>query len=151
MDMWIVWLIVMGILLIIEVLSMMMVALCLAVGCVGGFVVALCGLSVMWQVILTAAVSLGAYLFLIPLFQKWHAMAVDRKGKAARTGMDALLGRKAVVANEIRPDGLGRVQIDGDNWQVRATGCNETIPRGSEVVVVGYDSIILDVKPVTAP
>lgn len=62
--------------------------------------------------------------------------------------MDALLGRKAIISEEITPERLGRARIDGDNWQVKSTGEPKTIKRGTEVVVIGYDSIILEVKPI---
>lgn len=147
METWIIWLIIMGALLIIEVLTQMLWALCLAVGCIVGLICSVFGLDLIWQVILMAIGSVGAYIFLVPLFQKWHALSVDRKGKEARTGMDALLGRRAIVAEEIRPDRLGRARIDGDNWQVRSSLKDKVIPRGTEVVVTGYDSIILEVSP----
>ena len=147
METWIIWLIIMGVLLIIEVLSQMMWALCLAVGCIVGMICSIFGIDLIWQVILMSVGSVAAYVFLVPLFQKWHALSVDRKGKEARTGMDALLGRRAIVSEEIRPDRLGRARIDGDNWQVRSSSKNTVIPRGTEVVVTGYDSIILEVSP----
>jgi membrane protein implicated in regulation of membrane protease activity len=60
--------------------------------------------------------------------------------------MDALLGRRATVTQEIKPGELGRARIDGDNWQVRAPGIHTTITRGEEVIVNSYDSIILNVS-----
>lgn len=61
--------------------------------------------------------------------------------------MDALLGRTAIVSEEITPGRPGRVRIDGDNWQVVADSSSDTVRRGTEVVVTGYDSIILKVRP----
>ena len=151
MEAWIVCLIVMGLLLITELLSQMLWALCLAVGCLGGLVASLCGLDPLWQIMIAAAVAIIAYVLLVPLFQKWHALSVDKKGRAARTGMEALLGRKAVISEEITPERPGRARIDGDNWQVMGDKPYDTIRRGTEVVVTGYDSIILKVRPVNAP
>lgn len=147
MEMWIVWLIVAAVLLILEVLTQMMWAMCLAVGSLGALVAALCGAGALWQVLTLAACAVAAYAFLVPLFQKWHALSVDRKGRAARTGMDALLGRRAILEQEIRPDRPGRGRIDGDHWQMVLADPAATLPRGAEVVVVGYDSIILTVRP----
>ena len=147
---WIIWLIACGILLITEVLTQMLWALCLAVGCLLGFAGDLCGASPLWQFVLFIVGALLSYVLLVPLFQRWHALQVDRKGKAARTGMDALLGRRAVLADEITAVRPGRGRIDGDNWQmVSDDKAVPAIPRGTEVVVTGYDSIILRVKPVT--
>ena len=147
---WIIWLIACGILLITEVLTQMLWALCLAVGCLLGFAGDLCGASPLWQFVLFIVGDLLSYVLLVPLFQRWHALQVDRKGKAARTGMDALLDRRAVLADEITAERPGRGRIDGDNWQmVSDDKAVPAIPRGTEVVVTGYDSIILRVKPVT--
>ena len=149
MEMWIVWLIVMAALLILEVLTQMMWSLCLAVGCLAALVCSLCGMDVIWQVIVTAVTSVIAYIFLIPLFQKWHALSVDKKGKASMTGMDALLGRRAIVTEDVRPFRPGRARIDGDNWQIRTRDNDATIARGKEVVVKGYDSIVLIVDQIS--
>lgn len=147
---WIIWLIACGILLITEVLTQMLWALCLAVGCLLGFAGDLCGASPLWQFVLFIVGALLSYVLLVPLFQRWHALQVDRKGKAARTGMDALLDRRAVLADEITAERPGRGRIDGDNWQmVSDDKAVPAIPRGTEVVVTGYDSIILRVRPVT--
>lgn len=147
MELWAWWLIAVGVLLIIEVLSQMMWAMCLAIGCIVGCVCSLCGLDLVWQTVLTAVAAVAAYIFLVPLFQRWHAMSVDKKGHASRTGMEALLGRHAVLQSDITPGCPGRGQIDGDSWQMRSASPAESISAGTEVTVVGHDSIILLVNP----
>lgn len=143
MEIWIVWLIVAAILLATEVLTQMMWALCLTAGALGAMITALCGGDLVWQVIVMSAGSVGAYLFLLPWINRRHKRMAAR---AARTGMDALLGRRATVTHEIRPGRLGRARIDGDNWQVQAPGIGHVIPAGREVTVTSYDSIILTVE-----
>lgn len=147
MGIWIIWLIVIGLLLIVEVLSQMVWSLCLAIGCVAGLVASLCGGTLVWQIILTAIASVAAYIILVPAFKKWHALKVDENSKISRTGMDALLGRTTIIYEEIRPDRPGRARIDGDNWQVTTSSNGGFLPRGTKVSVVGYDSIILFVEP----
>ena len=142
MEAWIIWLIAAALLVIIEVMSQMMWALCLAIGAVGAMVCSLCGLDLAWQTVALALLSILAYIALLPLFRRWHARSDARE---ARTGMDALLGRRAVVTQEIRPGQLGRARIDGDNWQVQAPSASATIHAGTEVIVTSYDSIILTV------
>lgn len=146
--MWIIWLIITGVLLLVEVLSQMMWTLCMAIGCLGALLCSIFGVGLLWQVIIMAIVGFAAYILLVPFFQKWHALKVDAKGRASRTGMDALLGRHSFLSDEIRPEKLGRGRIDGDHWQMRANPKYGVIPAGTEVVVTGYDSIILDVEPV---
>lgn len=143
MEAWIVWLTAAAGLLVIEVLTQMMWALCLTVGAVAAMVCALFGLGIEWQVGIMAATAVLTYLIFLPVFRRWHARNDDR---ASRTGMDALLGRHATVTHEIKPGSLGRARIDGDNWQVKAPSHSSTIPAGTEVVVTAYDSIILTVE-----
>ena len=145
MSVWIIWLIAAALLLIVEVLTQMMWALCLSIGSAAAMACSLAGLGLGWQVASFAVLSMAAYLILLPVFKKWHARTAERE---ARTGMDALLGRRATVTHAIRPGHLGRARIDGDNWQVQAPGCHETIPAGTEVAVTAYDSIILTVETI---
>lgn len=140
-----IWIIAAVLLIILEVMTQMLWALCLTAGCVGAIVAALCGASFPWQFTVMGIVSVVAYPIVLPSVKKWHDRQMKREGREARTGMDALLGRKAVVTNEIRPGETGRVRIDGDNWQAVAPGVNFTIHKGTETVVTAYDSIILTV------
>lgn len=145
MDLWILWLAVGGVLLISEIAFQWVWTLCLAIGCIVAMIGALCDASLLMQVVYMSASAVVAYILLIPVLNKWQENARN-KNKSMRTGMDALLGRVAVVTDEIRPGRLGRARIDGDYWQVRLPGATEVVRRGEEVVVTGYDSIILDVE-----
>lgn len=143
MEPWIIWLIIAALLLITEVLTQMMWALCLTVGAVAAMALSLLDVGLAWQVTALLAVGLGTYAAILPRFRRWHAKAAEHR---ARTGMEALLGRRAVVTEAIRPGRLGRARIDGDNWQVQAPGIDLEIPAGAEVSVTDYDSIILTVS-----
>lgn len=147
MSPWIIWLSIAALLLIVEVLTQMVWTLCLAIGALAGLVANLAGLSLAWQLVLMAVMAIIAYGILAPYLQRWHARQIEKKGRAARTGMDALLGRRAVVTDEIKPGETGRVRIDGDSWQAVSPGHQSVIRRGSEVTVSAYDSIILTVSP----
>lgn len=142
MEMWLLWLIIAVVLVIIEVLSQMLVALCLAVGAFGAMFASLTGVDIVWQVVTMAVVAVLVYFTALPLFRKMHN---SRTAHTARTGMDALMGRRAVVTSTIKPGGIGRARIDGDNWQVVAPSEPMSIPVGAEVIVTGYNSIILTV------
>ena len=145
MELWIIWLIVAGLLLIVEVLSQMVWALCLTVGSLVALVCCLSGLPPLWQIVAMGASAIVTYAAVLPYFRRWQQR---RSHHQARTGMDALLGRRAAVIEPILPGSLGRARIDGDNWQVKAPGVQSVISAGCEVVVVAYDSIILTVEPV---
>lgn len=133
------------VLLLIEVLSQAVWAFCFAVGCLVALLLSLFTDSLSIQGIAVALAAVAAWLLLAPIVRRWER----RNEKQTRTGMDALLGRRAIVTEEIRPGHTGRARIDGDNWQVVAPGIDIPIQTGSEVVVTAYDSIILTVKPIT--
>lgn len=145
MEPWIVWLIVAGVLLIIELLTQMMWSLFLAIGSLLAMVAAILGFDFGIQLCALVIASLAAFPILGPILKRTGYLKLAQRSRDTKTGMDALLGRKAIITHEIKPGELGRGRIDGDNWQVRAPGVKTVIPRGSEVVVTGYDSIILDV------
>lgn len=147
MEMWIIWLIVAAALVIVEVMSQQFWTLCLAVGCVASMACALFGMNIVWQMVSLSMMSVVAFAALMPLFKRWHEKKYADSPRDHRTGMDALLGRRAEVVNDIRPGETGRVRIDGDYWQARAPHIEEVIPKGCEVVVDAYDSIILTVQP----
>lgn len=142
MSSWIIWLIAAVLLLVVEVLSQAVWAFCLAIGCLVAAAVSCFTPSAAVQGICVGVTAVLAWLLLAPFVRKWE----HKRGRTSRTGMDALLGRRAVVTDEIRPGELGRARIDGDYWQVRAPGTDRPIHRGSEVVVTAYDSIILTVE-----
>lgn len=147
MEVWLIMLIIAAVLVIVEIAFQMVWSLCLAVGFVVAAVMNLSGVGAVWCLTAAAATSIVFYLLMIPVFERWQERARKRMGKEERTGMDALLGRTAIVIDPIYPGRLGRARIDGDYWQVRIPGGKETMERGSEVVVTAYDSIILDVVP----
>lgn len=147
MELWIVWIVAAVGLLIVEVMSQMVWTFCLAIGCVAGLLCELLGVSLAWQLVVLAVVTVLAYVILVPKVKKLHQQALEREGRKDRTGMEALLGRHGTVTDEIKPGELGRVRIDGDSWQCKAPGADHIIRRGSTVSVTAFDSIILTVNP----
>lgn len=145
MEAWIIWLIVAATFLIVEVLTQTLWSLCLAIGTLLALAVSLLGASPVWQLVGLSVGTGLAYLMLKPWLMRMRLGTNGPQAHDTRTGMDALPGRRAIVVDEIRPGHTGRVRIDGDNWQVIAPGVDTTVPRGREVVVTGYESIILQV------
>ena len=147
MELWIIWLIAAAVLIVIEVATQMVWTICLAIGFVASAIAGIFGVGAAWQIAIAGIVSVIAYFALKPLFEKWQKKAYDKNRHIARTGMDALLGRRGTVTDEIKPGKMGRVRIDGDNWQF-VSNDGTSIESGTQVRVTGYDSIILKVKPI---
>ncbi|MDE6109007.1 MAG: NfeD family protein [Muribaculaceae bacterium] len=145
---WILWLIIAAVLVIVEILSQMVWTLCLAIACVAALVACLMGCTLPVQLAVLAVASVVAYLVLVPYFKKIHHQATEREGRSARTGMDALIGMEATVVQAIEPGRLGRVKVDGDNWQARARHEGESFMIGQRVRIHSYYSIILTVESI---
>ncbi len=147
MSLWIIWLIATAVLLVIELLTGLVATFCVAVGCLMAFVAALVGFGIEVQLGALVVGVILAFIFLVPFINR------IRKGKKPHrpdynSNMDALIGREGFLSREIPADGgLGRLRIDGDDWQVRSND-GSSIAHGTKVRVTGYDSIILTVKPV---
>ncbi|MCM1292681.1 MAG: NfeD family protein [Bacteroides sp.] len=146
MEPYLIWLIIFAVLIIIEVCSQMIWALCLATGALAAFVCSLLRLNLNWQLTALLIIAIAAYLILLPWVRRRNIEA--SKTAARQTGMDAIIGRTAYITHEVKPGRLGRARIDGDNWQVRAPHHSECIRVGEEVQVTDYDGIILTVKKI---
>ncbi len=145
MTAWILWLILCGALLLLELLTASLAALCGACGCLAAFLFAAFGGSVESQLIAAAAGTVASLIFLAPLVNRYRASR-KKSGVGSNTNMDALIGRTAALEREISTEQPGRLRIDGDNWQARSDS-GEPLSKGTLVTVTGYDSIILLVKP----
>lgn len=140
MELWYVWLIVAVVLVIAEIFTSMVIALCIAVGAVGGMVAALCGSSLETQLLVMACTMLVAFAS-IPRMLRRFKLDASTAGEVP-SNMDALVGRSATVYFSDHDAGRPRVKIDGDSWLVRSRS-GESLQEGMPVKVIGYDSIVL--------
>ena len=142
MQVYQIWLIAAIVLVIVEILTAGFGSVCFAVGAGLAALAAGLGLSITWQIIIFAAVSLLTFIFLRPIVMRF----LDKKSKDVRTNAEALIGRKAVVSERIdASQHTGRVAIDGDDWKAVSVD-GSVIEKGTEVEILKLDSIILTVK-----
>jgi len=142
-NLWLLWVIISIVCLILELSSGDFFILCFAIGAAVAAILAGCGLSLTWQIILFAVVSALSLLLVRPaLIKKLHKPHRERLSNA-----EAMIGREGRVSEPIEAGGYGRVAIDGDDW--KAVGVEGmAIAQGSRVRVVKMDSIIVTVEPV---
>lgn len=142
MEIYVVWLITALVLLIVELFTASFGVVCFSFGAAAAGLAAYCGLSTMWQLLIFSVVSFIAFVFVRPFVVKF----LLKKKDEVLTNADAIVGRIAVVTEEINPDkNTGRVKIDGDDWKAEAF---DIIPVGEKVEVVSRESIILNVKSI---
>ncbi|MPZ61088.1 MAG: NfeD family protein [Propionibacteriales bacterium] len=141
---WAVWLAIAVLLAVAELLSMDFVLLMLAFGAAGGAVADTLGASVPLQILAAVAVALGTLMFVRPsVVRRMHG------GVELTTGHQALVGRQAVVTEEITPHG-GQVKLAGEIWTARPFGGDHRILVGATVDVLEIDGATALVFPADA-
>lgn len=136
-----IWLIVALLLFIVELFTSGFAVICLSIGAAGGAIAALITDSIEIQLLTFAVVSLLAIAAVRPVLKRTFM-----RGEKIRTNADAMIGRRGVACAAIDDD-EGRVMIDGVDWKARSES-GERIEKGTKVVVVKMESIILIVKPI---
>jgi membrane protein implicated in regulation of membrane protease activity len=141
MELWIVWLILAAVLGVAEIMTTTLSFGLLAVAAGAAAVVGGVGLALPFQLI-AFVVAAGAGLGIVrPL-----AMRHIRQPPLLRTGTSALVGRSAIVTEEVT--GLdGRVRIGGELWSARSYDESSVIPEGSKVDVLAIEGATALVHP----
>ncbi len=148
MEIWIIWLIAAAVLVVLELITGMVASFCMSIGCLAAMIVSYITPDVKIQLLAFAIGTIFSFIFLAPVIRKWQKNKGDKNPITQNSNMDALIGRVVVVTQTIPADGdLGRIKIDGDNWQARSVN-GEEIEEGRKVRVVSYDSIIIEVEKV---
>lgn len=141
MEIWHIWIIVALVLVTVEIFTQGFAVLCLAFGAVAAAIAAACSAGLAWQIVCFSLVTLLSFILVRPMLLKSF-----RWGRSGReSGVDALVGREAVVSERISPAvGTGRVAVDGDDWKAVSEDGTD-IERGEHVVILKVDSVILTV------
>ena len=141
MESWIVWLIVAAVLGVAELLTTTLAFGLLAIAAVAAAVVGAFHLSFALQLV-AFAVAAGAGLgFVRPI-----AIKHIKQPPALRTGVAALVGRSAIVLEEVT-EHSGRVRIDGEEWSSRPYDESLVIPVGTKVDVMQINGATVLVYP----
>jgi membrane protein implicated in regulation of membrane protease activity len=133
MPAWLIWLILAGVFAGGEALTGTFVMLMMSGGAIGGAVAAALGGPLIIQVIVAVIVTLGLVWLVRPV-----AIRHLNPGPAAITGSEALVGREAVVLQQVTRDG-GRVRLNGAEWSARAKDPRQDLPAGTRVSVIAID------------
>jgi len=131
MESWIVWLIVAAVLGVAELLTTTLALGLIAVAAVVAAVVGAFDLSFALQLAAFAVAAGAGLVFVRPI-----ALRHLKQPPQLRTGTAALVGRTAVVLEEVTDHG-GRIRIDGEEWSSRTyVDDAPTIPVGTKVDVM---------------
>ena len=127
---------------ILEMLSLDLVLVMFAGGCLAGAVAYLLGASVGVQILAFAFTSVLLLATLRPFLLK----RLRERTPLIETNSAALVGQDAVVVSTVTVEG-GRVKLNGEVWSARVDAA-QAIPPGTEVTVSRIDGATAVVSPV---
>lgn len=137
-----VWLVALIGLLILEAATVQLVAIWFMGGALAAMVASLCGLSVIWQIVLFVVFSGLSLIILRPL------LANKLRTRQVPTNADMVIGKTAVVLETIdNLQSTGRVKVSGLDWAARSYD-NSIIQPGAKVGVCAIDGVKLIVVPI---
>jgi membrane protein implicated in regulation of membrane protease activity len=132
MDEWVIWLIAAVALAVGEIVNLSFYLFPFAIGALGAALVALVGLGTPAAFAAFAVLTAVSFATLRPIAQRHVRMPAQ-----LRTGTAALVGRNAVVLEDIDNDaGRGSVRLDGEVWSARAYDDDRGYAAGTRVTVV---------------
>jgi len=143
---WIVWLVLILAFATIEVFTLEMTFLMLALGSVAGLLSGLFGIPWWAQFIIAAVVAVALMLVLRPPLLR----ALRRGGDPTRSNIDALIGAEGTVVLTVGGAG-GQVRLqNGETWTARLSPATEQadVPVGERVLVTAIDGATAVVVPV---
>lgn len=143
---WALWLTLAALLGIAEVLSLDLVLIMVATGCLAAAGVAVIAPG-MWplQILVAAIVSVLTLLVLRPTL-----LARVRNMPGYRSSLDKMVGSTGIATAEITRHS-GEVKIDGQTWSARTFDANTVIAAGHGIEVYEVDGVTAVVYPVDVP
>lgn len=137
------WLIAVIAFVVIEASTTALVSIWFAVGATAALISSFFTQSLSVEAAVFAIVSAIALIAMVPTLAKRRK---ERKAPVTN-GSPLTIGKQGIVLVDIKPGYLGRVRVDGLDWQARAEA---PMPQGTPCRVTEVDGAVLIVCPVTA-
>ena len=141
---WEFWLIITAVCVALELLTNTFAMFAMAGGSVAAIILSASGFGLTAQIVGLAVGSIVTFICFKPMMKKLLEIT---SGPEYVSNIDALVGKEVISNCDSDENGLSRVKIDGDNWQIRREN-RDQIMKGERLVVTGYDSIVLIVENV---
>lgn len=134
------WIVLLVLFLILEAATVQLVSAWFALGALCALLANLCGVGVIWQIVLFLIVSAICLIATRPLVKKMTATKIQK------TNADRCIGAEAVVLEEINNlKSTGLVKAMGNTWTARAED-GSVIPKDAVVIVRKMDGVKLIVS-----
>ena len=128
-----------------ELASLDLVLLMLAVGAIAGAISAGIGLALVLQVLIAAGASVAMLALVRPsVVKRLHS------GPELQLGHGKLVGRQAVVTEDITAHAPGRVKLAGEIWSAQPYDDSLVIKAGETVDVLAMKGATVFVHPANA-
>ncbi|WP_054942779.1 NfeD family protein [Paenibacillus ihuae] len=138
MDVWALWLIIAGVLFVVEMFTFTFYLLWLSIGALAGGVAAiLFPEAIFLQVVVGSFVALGLTVFTKPLAARL------RSSRGFKDTGTEIVGRQGLVVEPIVPGRYGQVKVGGDTWSATST---EALGKDQKVIVVKRGTTIIEVE-----
>ena len=134
--MWAIWLLFIGIFAVAEIITPGFLVIWLSAGSFCGMITSFFTDNIIVQTTVFVISSAVFIFFTRPLAKK-----LDKKGKTVVTNAFAIVGKKAIVLQDINPTlSTGQIKVDGQVWSAKCQG-EEMIPKDTEVFVLAIDGV----------
>src|SRR5215207_7743809 len=125
-----------------ELFSLDLILLMLAVGCIAGALTGVLGAAVIVQILVAGAASVAMLALVRPnLVKRLHG------GPELQLGHGKLVGRQAVVTEDVTSHNPGRVKLAGEIWTAQPYDDSLTIKAGETVDVLAMKGATVYVHP----
>ncbi len=137
-NMTFIWVAAIIVFIVIEIFTQGLTSIWFAGGALGGCISAMVGAGPLVQVIVFIIVSILLIIATRPFKKK-----LDQR--IQKTNVETVVGKTAVVEEEIRNGLTGRVRLEGKIWTARSDAGN-VIPAGEQVKVTDIQGVTLTVQ-----
>ena len=137
-NMTFIWVAAIIVFIVIEIFTQGLTSIWFAGGALGGCLAAMAGAGPLVQVIIFIIVSIILIIATRPFKKRMDE-------KIQKTNVETVIGKVAIVEEEIRPEQTGRVRLDGKIWTARSTD-RESIFAGERVIVKNIQGVTLTVE-----
>lgn len=138
LPLWSMWLILCGLLLLIEIFNASFLLIWPGIGAFFAFLACVLGVPVEFQIAIFAISTTLMIIFMKPLVQKFF-----KNSDTTQMNKDALIGKKGIMVKEINSQNeMGQVKVNGELWSAITTDKDE-IKVDEAVKVVKVEGVKL--------
>ena len=134
--MWYVWLIISGLFLVLEMITVGFLVFWLAIGALFAMLVSFFTSNLIIQTTVFVISSIGLIFLTKPLVKK-----LNKTDDTIATNAYSVIGKKAIVTQDIDPTlGYGQIKVNGETWSAK-TISDHIIPKDSEVIIKNIEGV----------